>query len=113
MGRRARGENYVRDDDKRPAAYVDLRDRGTLDECGLTMLAKVAVGGPFVGMVAAAVLISQTIRMVSDGMRMAVFNLDVRAPQYRSLAWREKPDIVVYGTAASKENGSASTTVSD
>lgn len=106
-------ENHVLDDDKRPAAYLDLRNRGTLDECGLTMLAKVAVGAPFVGMVAAAVLISQTIRMVSDGMRMAVFNLDVRAPQYRSLAWREKPDIVVYGTAASMENGIASTSVSD
>lgn len=85
----------------RPPAYKDLHDRGGLDECGLTRLGQVAVGAPFVGMIAAAVLISQTIRMVADGVRPTVANLDLRALQHRSLVLREAHDIVLFGTAGS------------
>jgi hypothetical protein len=84
-----------------PAAYRDLHDRGELDECGLTRLAEVAVGAPFVGMVAAAVLIAQTIRMVADGSRPTVLNLDLRALQHRRLVALEKPDIVLFGVMRS------------
>jgi len=84
-----------------PAAYRDLHDRGALDECGLTRLAEVAVGAPFVGMAAAAVLIAQTIRMVADGARPTVLNLDLRALQHRRQVMLTKPDIVLFGVTGS------------
>ena len=82
----------------RPAAYADLHARGDLDECGLTRLAEVAVGAPFIGMVAAAVLLSQSIRMVCDGTRIAVFNLDLRAPDHRSCVKQNGSGIVLFKT---------------
>lgn len=87
-----------KDEEALPPAYADLRERGKLDQCGLTRLAGIAVGAPFVGMVAAAVLISQTVRMVSDGCRPAVANLDLAAPQHRRAVMREKRDTVVFRT---------------
>lgn len=85
-----------------PPAYTDLKNQGAVDECGLTRLAEVAVGAPFVGMTAAAVLISQAVRMVFDGRRPTVVNLDLRSLQHRSLVERTGPDIVIFGTAKSK-----------
>lgn len=81
-----------------PTAYRDLRDRGTLDQCGLTRLAEVAVGAPFVGMVAAAVVIAQTIRMTVDGMRPTVCNLDLTCLQHRSVVMRETSEMVISKT---------------
>lgn len=82
-----------------PPAYDDLARSGVLDQCGLTRLAEVAVGAPFVGMVAAAALLSQVMRMVVDGMRPTVVNLDLRSLQHRSVVMREVNEIVLYGTA--------------
>jgi len=82
-----------------PPAYNDLRKQGAIDDCGLTRLAEVAVGAPFVGMTAAAVLISQVLRMVAGGRRPTVSNLDLRALQHRTLVEREGTDIVIFGTA--------------
>jgi len=87
--------------DPPPAAYRDLQDRGALDECGLTRLAEVAVGASFVGMAAAAVLIAQTIRMVADGSRPTVLNLDLRALQHRRQVPLAKPDVVLFGVTRS------------
>lgn len=81
-------------------AYDQLRSSGTLDECGLTRLAEVAVGAPYVGATAAAVLLAQTIRLVVDGRRPTVLNLDLRAPHHRSLVECNKTDLVIFGTAA-------------
>lgn len=81
-------------------AYVDLKSRGELDECGLTRLAEVAVGAPFVGMAAAAVLVAQVIRLVADGQRPTVLNMDLRTLQHRSLVDREGTDIVIFRTTA-------------
>lgn len=86
------------DPDALPPAYGDLRQRGLLDQCGLTMLAGVAVGAPFVGMGAAAVLIAQAIRMAADGSRPSVANLDLSSPQHRSVVMRETADLVVFKT---------------
>ena len=86
----------------RPPAYVDLHDRGELDECGLTRLAEVAVGAPFVGMVASAMLISQVVRMVVDGARFSVVNADLRALEHRSLVPMATREIVVFSTSPSK-----------
>lgn len=81
-----------------PPAYDDLARSGVLDHCGLTRLAEVAVGAPFVGMVAAAVLVTQAMRMVVDGMRPIVVNLDLRSLQHRKVVMREASDIVLYAT---------------
>ncbi|WP_192244267.1 thiamine biosynthesis protein ThiF [Mesorhizobium silamurunense] len=86
---------------ERPPAYLDLQKRGHLDECGLTRLAEVAVGAPFVGVTAAAVMVSQIIRMVVDGRRPTVLNIDLRALQHRSLVDQKGTDIVVFRTAES------------
>jgi hypothetical protein len=83
------------------AAYDQLRSSGVVDECGLTQLAEVAVGAPFVGAAAAAVLLAQAIRLVVDGRRSTVFNLDLRAMQHRSLVERNETDLVIFGTTAS------------
>lgn len=77
-------------------AYEDLRDRGALDQCGLTRLADVAVGASFVGMVAAAVLIAQVTRMIVDGRRLTVLNVDVAAPQHRRGVMREGVEAVIF-----------------
>jgi hypothetical protein len=81
-----------------PSAYRDLCDRGTLDQCGVTKLAQVAVGAPFVGMVAAAVVIAQTVRMTIDGMRATVCNLDLTCLQHRSVVMREGSEAVIFKT---------------
>lgn len=81
-------------------AYEHLRVNGDLDECGLTRLAGIAVGAPFVGMVAAANLISQVIRFVVDGKRPTVFNCDLRALDYRSAVYNDCADVVLFRTAA-------------
>ncbi|WP_157220826.1 thiamine biosynthesis protein ThiF [Flavisphingomonas formosensis] len=84
--------------DSLPSAYRDLSDRGTLDQCGVTKLAQVAVGAPFVGMVAAAVVIAQTVRMTTDGMRATVCNLDLTCLQHRSMVMREGSEAVIFKT---------------
>jgi hypothetical protein len=89
----------------RPPSYEDLRTRGELDECGLTRLAEVAVGAPFVGAAASAALVAQIVRLVVDGKRASVCNLDLRALQHRSVVYREETDIVLFATAAAYGEG--------
>jgi hypothetical protein len=88
----------ITDLDDMPSAYHDLRDRGTLDQCGLARLADVAVGAPFVGMVAAAVVIAQIVRMTIDGMRPTVSNLDLTCLQHRNVVMRDGADTVIFKT---------------
>jgi hypothetical protein len=92
------GADAITDLDGLPSAYHDLRDRGRLDQCGLTRLAEVAVGAPFVGVVAAAVVIAQTVRMTVDGMRPTVCNLDLTCLQHRGIVMREGSDTVIFKT---------------
>lgn len=47
-------------------AYADLKDRGA-DACGLAQLASRTVGVPFVGLVAAALVISELLRRLNGG----------------------------------------------
>lgn len=83
-------------------AYVDLLESGGLDTCGLTLLAEVAVGAPFVGTVAAAVVIAQVLRTVAGGPRPTVFNLDLRAVCHRSVQLHHAADVVVFGTTEAR-----------
>jgi hypothetical protein len=47
-------------------AYANLKDKG-IDACGLTQLASRTVGVPFVGLVAAALVISELLRRLNGG----------------------------------------------
>jgi hypothetical protein len=84
----------------KPPAYEDLQRRGKLDICGLTRLAQVAVGAPFVGTVTAALVLSQMIRMIADGIRPVVSNLDLRAVQHRSMVPSAEADLVLFRTTS-------------
>jgi hypothetical protein len=83
-----------------PPGYQDLVQTGVLDQCGVTRLAEVAVGAPFVGAVAGALLISQSIRFVSDGRRPTVVNLDLRAMQHRSILLHDASESVIFRTTS-------------
>ena len=52
-------------------AYADLKKRG-VDACGLAQLASRTVGVPFVGMVAAALVISELFRRLNGGVSYEV-----------------------------------------
>lgn len=81
-------------------AYKDLREAGILDECGLTRLANVAVGAPFVGMTAAAILIAQSVRAVAGGPRVTVANLDLRSLAHRSAVTKADTDVIAFATVS-------------
>ena len=63
-------------------AYGDLKSRG-LDQCGVTLLAGKAVGAPFVGMTAAAICLSEILRLLHDGEVFSVHELDLKVPGSR------------------------------
>jgi hypothetical protein len=84
-------------------AYLDLRDKGDLDECGLTRLADVAVGAPFVGVTAAAIIVAQAVRAVAGGPRVMVANLDLRSVDYRSALTAPDADLITFATAKARK----------
>lgn len=66
-------------------AYRKLLDEGELDRCGVTQLAGKAVGAPFVGAVAACLSLSEVLRLLHDGTVHQVIDLDLQAPEYRTV----------------------------
>ncbi len=84
-------------------AYADLRDNGELDECGLMRLADVAVGAPFVGVTAAAIVVAQAVRAVAGGPRVTVANLDLRSVEYRSALTAPVADLIAFATAKARK----------
>lgn len=80
-------------------AYVGLREKGELDECGLTLLADVAVGAPFVGVTAAAIVLAQAVRAVAGAPRVIVANIDLRSVAHRSAVVGRDADIITFATA--------------
>ncbi|XHS00957.1 hypothetical protein ACFB49_25580 [Sphingomonas sp. DBB INV C78] len=80
-------------------AYVELRKKGELDECGLTLLADVAVGAPFVGVTAAAIVLAQAVRAVAGAPRATVANIDLRSVAHRSAVVGQDADIITFATA--------------
>jgi hypothetical protein len=58
--------------------YRRLRERG-VDQCGLTRLAGTAVGAPFVGTIAAVLMLGQVLRLLHGDAPDAVVDLDLRA----------------------------------
>lgn len=49
------------------AAYRKMLEEGSLDRCGVTLLAGKAVGAPFVGAVAATLVLSEVLRLLHGG----------------------------------------------
>lgn len=72
-------------DGPRAIAYDDLAAAG-MDECGLVRLATRTVGAPFVGATAAALVVSEVLRLLNGGPMYEVIDLTLRDPQSRTVA---------------------------
>jgi hypothetical protein len=67
------------------AAYRKLLRDGVLDRCGVTLLAGKAVGAPFVGSVAACLVIGEVLRLLHGGPLYQLIDLDVQSIEHRHL----------------------------
>ncbi len=65
-------------------AYKKMLCDGSLDQCGVTLLAGKAVGAPFVGAVAASLAIAETLRLLHQGPLHQVIDLDLQAVEHRT-----------------------------
>ncbi|MYB37240.1 MAG: thiamine biosynthesis protein ThiF [Gammaproteobacteria bacterium] len=65
------------------AAYRGLLDEGILDQCGVTLLAGKAVGAPFVGAVAATLVLAELLRVLHCGGVHQVIDLDLMSLEHR------------------------------
>lgn len=70
------------------AAYQRLLQNRELDRCGLTLLAGKAVGAPFVGSVAACLVLSEVLRLLHDGPLHHVLELDLQSVEQRTAVAR-------------------------
>lgn len=66
-------------------AYTKLLRDGVLDRCGMTLLAGKAVGAPFVGAVAATLVIAEVLRLLHGGALLQLLDLDLQCPEHREL----------------------------
>lgn len=71
------------------AAYQKLIDDGLLDQCGVTLLAGKAVGAPFVGTVAATLVLAEVLRLLHGGTLHHVIDMDLASLEHRSVVSRE------------------------
>lgn len=71
-------------------AYRALRKQG-LDECGVTLLAGRTVGAPFVGGVAAALAVSELVRLASGARGYELIDAHLKAPEHRTVLAQPKP----------------------
>ncbi|WP_420637354.1 hypothetical protein [Candidatus Palauibacter sp.] len=58
-------------------AYQRMRSEDDLDQCGMTLLAGKAVGAPFVGAVAATLVLSEILRLLHGGCVHGMIDLDL------------------------------------
>lgn len=66
-------------------AYQELKSKGLLDQCGITLLAGKAVGAPFVGSVAASLAIAELLRLLHGGVVAQVIDLDLTSIEHRTV----------------------------
>jgi superfamily II DNA or RNA helicase len=66
-------------------AYQRLLREGTLDQCGVTLLAGKAVGAPFVGTAAAAIAIAEVLRLLHGGRLYQLIDADLVAVEHRAV----------------------------
>lgn len=64
-------------------AYRKLLDEGSLDRCGATLLAGKAVGAPFVGAIAATIVLSEVLRLLHGGPVNRLVDLNSIDPAHR------------------------------
>ena len=64
-------------------AYTKLMADGMLDRCGMTLLAGKAVGAPFVGSVAAALAVSEVLRLLHGGRLNQMIDVNLLSPDQR------------------------------
>jgi hypothetical protein len=78
---RAAAEIWLHQDDGERvddrAAYDRMLKDGTLDQCGVTLLAGKAVGAPFVGAAAATLAIAEVLRLLHGGPLHELVDLDL------------------------------------
>lgn len=65
------------------AAYTQLVSEGVLDRCGMTQLAGKAVGAPFVGAVAATLVLAEVLRLLHGGPVHQLIDLDLLSLEER------------------------------
>ena len=75
----------VREDTTQQAAYEDLLKKGALDQCGMTLLAGKAVGAPFVGATAAALVLSELLRTLHGGNLNQLVDVDLLGVEHRTV----------------------------
>ena len=68
---------------KTAAAYRKLLEDGSLDRCGVTLLAGKAVGAPFVGATAATIVIAEVLRLLHGGPVNRLVELNLVNPDHR------------------------------
>ena len=66
-------------------AYRELLAQGALDRCGLTLLAGKAVGAPFVGAIAATLVISELLRILHGEGPDELVDLDLQSVEHRTV----------------------------
>ena len=64
-------------------AYQEMLKSGELDRCGVTLLAGKAVGAPFVGTVAATLVLSQVLRLLHGEPLYQLIDLDLLSVEHR------------------------------
>ena len=69
---------------EKPAYEKILRD-GKLDRCGVTLLAGKAVGAPFVGSIAASLVIAEVLRLLQGGPLSQLIDLNLKSPDDRTV----------------------------
>jgi hypothetical protein len=74
---------------ERPAYRKMLIEGG--DRCGITTLAGKAVGAPFVGVVAACLVIAEVLRLLNDGPQYELIDLDLMNIEYGTAVPRPRP----------------------
>jgi hypothetical protein len=68
------------------AAYRKLLEEGSLDRCGVALLAGKAVGAPFVGAVAATIVIAEVLRLLHGAPVNRLIDLNLINPDHRRIA---------------------------
>ncbi len=67
------------------AAYRKMLRDGSLDRCGVTLLAGKAVGAPFVGAVAACLVIGELLRLLHGDRLNQLIDLDLQSVDHRTI----------------------------
>lgn len=70
---------------ERPA-YAKLLANGSLDQCGMTLLAGKAVGAPFVGATAATLALAEVLRLLHGGQIHQLIDLDLLSTDHRMVS---------------------------